>query len=149
MMTEHIVVGVDGSASALHATRWAAIEATLRRAHLRLVHVRELPVLATADRPLRGGVDRSGDQVAGRRGDRGTYHSALQVHTELRTGRAIEELADESEDATMVVVGSRRLGGFRNLLLGSVANTLTALANCPIVVIRGRMACLPPSGQWT
>lgn len=33
-----IVVGVDGSDAALHAVRWAAVEATHRRRELRLVH---------------------------------------------------------------------------------------------------------------
>ncbi|HEU5470974.1 MAG TPA: universal stress protein [Actinophytocola sp.] len=37
--TTPIVVGVDGSDSALHAVRWAAGEAELRAAPLRLVHV--------------------------------------------------------------------------------------------------------------
>jgi nucleotide-binding universal stress UspA family protein len=46
-MTNHpaehaVVVGVDGSASASRAVRWAAREAERRGAHLRLAHVGHL-----------------------------------------------------------------------------------------------------------
>jgi hypothetical protein len=50
MINEHpvrpsIVVGVDGSTSALHATRWAATEVGLRKLSLRLVHVSDPPAI--------------------------------------------------------------------------------------------------------
>jgi nucleotide-binding universal stress UspA family protein len=41
-----IVVGVDGSASALHAASWAANEAALRRLPLHLVHGVKVPAIA-------------------------------------------------------------------------------------------------------
>jgi len=40
-----------------------------------------------------------------------------------------------SEDADLIVVGSRGLGGFRELLLGSVSHQLTQHAGRPIVIV--------------
>lgn len=145
-MAGQIVVGVDGSASALQATRWAAAEATLRAARLRLVHVRELPLLVPP-------TDLYADELAGqgRRwltaalAEAHTVAPDVDVRTELRTGRATEDLVDEAANAGLIVVGSRGLGGFRSLLLGSVANALTAHGRCPVVVMRSRPAGASPS----
>jgi nucleotide-binding universal stress UspA family protein len=60
------------------------------------------------------------------------------VDIEVRTvndhpGRA---LIDVSSEASLLVVGSRGLGGFRGLLLGSVSNNAVHHAHCPVVVVR-------------
>jgi hypothetical protein len=62
---------------------------------------------------------------------------------EVRTGQATEELVDETDNAGLIVVGSRGLGGYCGMLLGSVANALTAHGRCP-VMMRGRKAGAPP-----
>lgn len=144
-MTEQIVVGVDGSESALQATRWAAHEAALRDADVRLVHVRQLPLLLPAEDLYAQELTEQGRKWLSAARD-AALHTApdIDVHTELRTGQPGEELVAETEDAGLVVVGSRGLGGFRSLLLGSVANALTAHGHCPVVVMRGRTAGAAP-----
>lgn len=133
-----VVVGVDGSESALLATRWAAEEAVHREADLRLVHVRELPLLLPPSDLYAWELTDQGNKWLGAARDAAlSVAPSLDVHTGLRTGQAGEELVAESEDAALVVVGSRGLGGFRSLLLGSVANVLAAHAHCPVVVFRG------------
>lgn len=137
-MTDYIVVGVDGSESALRATRWAAREAAVRDVDLRLVHVRELPLLLPpSDLYAWELTDQGNKWLVAARDAALAAAPSLDVHTGLRTGQPAEELVVESEDAALVVVGSRGLGGFRSLLLGSVANVLTAHAHCPVVVLRG------------
>lgn len=133
-----VVVGVDGSESALLATRWAAEEAAHRDVDLRLVHVRELPLLLPpSDLYAWELTDQGNKWLLAARDAALSAAPSVDVHTRLRTGQPGEELVAESEEAALVVVGSRGLGGFRSLLLGSVANVLTAHAHCPVVVFRG------------
>ena len=50
-------------------------------------------------------------------------------------GNAATEVVDKSKGADMLVVGSRGLGGFRGLLLGSVSQQCAPHAHCPVVIV--------------
>jgi nucleotide-binding universal stress UspA family protein len=143
-----IVVGVDGSESALRATRWAAREAARRSLAVRLVHVRQLPLLLPLEDMYAQELTEQGRKwLSAARDHARDTAPGIDVRTELRTGQPSEELVTESEHARLVVVGSRGLGGFRSLLLGSVANALAAHAHCPVIVLRGRTVGAPPPEQ--
>ena len=60
--------------------------------------------------------------------------SAITVS--VGTGDVAEELVRASQDADMLVVGSRGGGGFARLLMGSVSSQVVHHASCPVVVIR-------------
>jgi nucleotide-binding universal stress UspA family protein len=62
--------------------------------------------------------------------------SGLDVTTELITAATAPLLVEESERARLVVVGSRGLGGFTGLMVGSTVVALGAHAHCPVAVIR-------------
>jgi len=144
-----VVVGVDGSTSALHAVRWAAREAERRHAPLRLVHACFLmpvrhprqvaPPAEYHDAFLEQGrhwLDEAAEAVRVTAADVG-------LSTDLRDGIAADVLVRESETAQLVVLGSRGLGGFRGLLAGSVSVALSAHAHCPVVVVHS------PGGDGT
>jgi nucleotide-binding universal stress UspA family protein len=57
-------------------------------------------------------------------------------HRTLVEGGAVQALLDAGETAALIVVGSRGRGGFRTMLLGSVAHRVAGHAACPIVVAR-------------
>ncbi len=144
-MTEQIVVGVDGSASAVHAARWASLEAVRRSAVLRLVHIRQMPLLLPAQDMYAEELSAKGREwLAAARASAQEAAPDVRVVTELGSGQPARELVEETEHAALVVVGSRGLGGFRSLLLGSVANALAAHAHCPVVVLRASTVGAPP-----
>jgi nucleotide-binding universal stress UspA family protein len=116
---QHVVVGVDGSDSALRAVRWAADEAARRRAPLRLV---------TAF----GWTD---DIVAAHSGLGARYRDSLLD----QSLRALATAVDAAM-AQLVVTGSRGHGEFAGLVLGSVSNALVHKAGCPVAVVRPNAA---------
>lgn len=42
----------------------------------------------------------------------------------------------ESNNVDIIIVGSRGLGGFKKLLLGSVASTLSQYSQCPVMIVK-------------
>ena len=65
-------------------------------------------------------------------------HPSVAVSYRAAFGHAAEILLGLSTDARMLVVGSRGLGGFRSLLLGSVSEQCVRHAGCPVLVVRPR-----------
>lgn len=135
-----ILVGVDDSPAAAEAVRWAAEEAALRGASLRIVHAWEFPRFAgLEDAPVtregleaesRGILDRLTRTAAEGR-------SGLDVVAASIEGRPAAALIDAAADADLLVVGSRGEGGFAGLLLGSVSHQCALHAPCPVVIVRG------------
>jgi nucleotide-binding universal stress UspA family protein len=137
-----VVVGADGSDSALRAVRWAAHTAASRGRDLHVVHAY-------------GGVDPSlvADASLWRR-----YQQDLLDHAREIAARAVavahdaapsvtvtEELVDgaaapallERADDALLVVGEQGVGGLGGTLVGSVASSVAAHAVAPVVVVRG------------
>lgn len=129
-----VVVGVDGSAGSLEALAWAVHEARLRRADLEVVHVRffRKEVLEMA-----GDAERSEESTL----DRAVARARI-MEPEVRVlGRLADPPADDvlvaaSRGAALLVVGSRGLGGLKELTLGSVSQQCAHRALCPVVIVR-------------
>jgi len=141
---EAVVVGVDGSESALAAVRWAAREASRRHAPLRLVAAvgwtsfRPIGVPALGQEYQRQQLERqAGEHLAEAAAIVGEAAAGVQVQQQVRGGEPPVVLRAESERAALVVLGTRGRGGFGALLLGSVAISVAAHAACPVVVVRG------------
>ncbi|GAA2085398.1 hypothetical protein GCM10009840_23110 [Pseudolysinimonas kribbensis] len=58
-----------------------------------------------------------------------------RVAVELVDGAPADELVRASDRASMLVVGSRGLGGLGQLLLGSVSAPVAEHARCPVLVV--------------
>jgi nucleotide-binding universal stress UspA family protein len=138
-----VLVGVDGSESALRAVRWGAAEALRRQAPLRLVIAFGWPVQQVSGRPGGEGSYREAlltgarEQLveAGRVAER--EGAGIEIEREFIVGGAIEVLAAEAGRAQLLVIGDRGLTRLEGLLVGSVAIGLAAHASCPVVVVRG------------
>lgn len=145
-----ILVGVDGSPSALQAVEWAAREAVRRQLPVRLFHACVLPprsrhITAHAGAEVPEVLVEQGHRWLRRAKARAREAaSAVQVETELRVGSPVAKMVDESAHALMVVLGSRGLGGFRGMLVGSVSSGVAARGRCPVVVVRGPVPGEPP-----
>jgi nucleotide-binding universal stress UspA family protein len=61
----------------------------------------------------------------------------LQPELELVDGTPVETLVRESSEASLLVLGTRGLGGFAGLLVGSTSVALAGRTHCPLVVVRG------------
>ncbi|HOC14131.1 MAG TPA: universal stress protein [Propionicimonas sp.] len=62
----------------------------------------------------------------------------VEVSFEAPHGAAGRELIKASADAQLVVVGTRGLGGFTGLLIGSVSDQVVEHAGCDVLVVRRR-----------
>lgn len=138
-----IVVGVDGSDASKLALRWAARQAQLTGGVVEAVTAWNIPHFYGARPWLPAS---STDQGALESRARAELTEAVEetlgspppveVRIVARYGTAAAVLIDASHDAALLVVGSRGLGGFSGLLLGSVAQHCTRHATCPVLVIR-------------
>ncbi|WP_412538755.1 universal stress protein [Longispora sp. K20-0274] len=148
VVTDHVVVGVDGSELALAAVDWAADAAALRGRPLRIVHASIWPQMRLPDGPVHASEILAGlraqpeEFVAAAVARARAGHPDLSVTTEIIEGAPGPVLLRESRTAAMVVLGHRGLGGFTGLLVGSVGVQLAAHAACPVVVVRPHT--LPP-----
>jgi nucleotide-binding universal stress UspA family protein len=133
-----IVVGVDASEHATRAVRWAVEEARLRAAELEVVHAVHQPDIAAMPAVLpmpthEQLVDAGNQLVDELLADVDT--EGVAVSRDVRSGGAAGVLCARAEEADLVVVGARGLGGFRGLLLGSVTQQVVAHSPKPVVVV--------------
>lgn len=146
-----IVVGVDESAGAADALRWALAEAQLRDAELTAVLAWDLldqhhAVAGERFDPSYGSAEAEAAvrrYVAEAVGD----EAAAAVHTAAVCDLPARALLDASATADLVVVGARGLGGFRGLLLGSVSQHCLHHTTVPIAIVRPELEPPDPGGR--
>ena len=152
-----VLVGVDGSVSAQAALAWAAAEASFRHCPLHIVHTFTWPMIGdpfglNLAEPMNDGLRAAAGWILGE-AENQARHAApdIKVTAELVAAGAAPTLLSQAQDAELVVVGSRGVGGFRGLLVGSVSSTVAAHAPCPVVVVHphrdGRAFPASPAGR--
>ncbi|MEU8233172.1 universal stress protein [Actinoplanes sp. NPDC048967] len=139
---ELVVVGTDGSEHAQAAVRWATGEARRRGATLEVVHAFQ-PVWGTERESPGGNLlevshSRAAEILSDAELAAHDMVGELPVRTVAGVGHPLDTMLKAAAHATVVVVGSRGLGGFTSLLLGSVGQGVAMHAPCPVVVVRGR-----------
>jgi nucleotide-binding universal stress UspA family protein len=138
-----IVVGIDGSTNAKAALEWAMEEARRRDASVVAVHAWQFPSVALTEcggaaMPVltMDDVEKASEAMARATIDEVTGDAITpRISLIVRQGKAAQVLVDEAKDAELLVVGSRGLGGYRAMLLGSVSTNVVQRAACPVVVI--------------
>jgi len=139
-----IVVGVDGSDCSLSALRWALEEARLRGAKIRAVHAWSFPHVSTyheaahaMEIPFADEAAAALDQAISEADVEG---AGVELERMVVEGPPAAALVEAARDAALLVVGSRGLGGFAGLLLGSVSQQCAHHAACPLVIVREETA---------
>lgn len=128
-----IVVGIDGSPRSMDALRQAQRLAELMGCSLKAVMAWQYPMLGFP--PIQWNPEEDAKDVLSQ-----TVIDAFggEVPSDLERvvveGQPAQVLADASNGAEMLVVGSRGRGGFTGLLLGSVSSAVAAHAHCPVLI---------------
>ncbi|MCX4553483.1 universal stress protein [Streptomyces sp. NBC_01500] len=134
-----VIVGTDGSAEAMDAVEWAALEADRWARPLRIVHaLRHAHVggLRTAGWLPPGPVGDARRIVAQAEERAREVCPGLTVHVGVFDEAPVEYLVSASNSAGLVVVGGRGHGATAGLLLGSVSGAVAARAKCAVTVVR-------------
>ena len=138
-----ILVPFDGSEHSKRAFRYALdlakkYSSDLVVASCILVHD-QLPETSSQEEDM---------QLQKQRGIAAKFLSVLEMESEeakvrckgvvLKTSSVTDAILAyaESNDIGMIIVGSRGLGGFKKLLLGSVASTLSQYSKCPVLIVK-------------
>ncbi|MGD0982810.1 MAG: universal stress protein [Acidimicrobiales bacterium] len=134
-----IVVGVDGSPQAASALAVAIEEARLRRAVLHVTYAYPAmgaPLTGSTAKEYYGETEHDARGVLERAAAVAPSTEGLEIEWLAVPGNPSEVLIEASRGASLLVVGSRGLGGFMGLLMGSVSNQCVHHAHCPVLVVR-------------
>lgn len=143
MSAKPIVAATDGSEESLRAVGWAAREAVLRGAPLRIVSAAALLPRMIGGHAM-SGYDTVADTIRHQR-DRALAAAAeraakeapgLLVDADPVDGAPAAAVTEAGSGAQMLVVGSRGTGAFAAMILGSVSRYAATHAACPVVVVR-------------
>jgi nucleotide-binding universal stress UspA family protein len=137
-----IIVGVDGSGHSQRALEWAMKEAALRQVPLSVLTVhpaivgyfggvttdaKDMELTEKAQAAVKAETD---NVLAALDGPHPESVTVKAVH-----GFPVEELVNASKEADIVVLGSRGVGGFARLLMGSTAGQVVQHAHCPVLIV--------------
>jgi nucleotide-binding universal stress UspA family protein len=143
MSANPVVAATDGSEESLRAVEWAAREAVLRGAPLRIVNAVALPPRMSSARPeseyddVTDVITKGSNTALQAASDRAANTApGLLIDTDHLDGAPAEAVTQSGSGALMLVVGSRGRGGFAALILGSVSRYAATHASCPVVVVR-------------
>ncbi|WP_063053166.1 universal stress protein [Nocardia arthritidis] len=142
---QSIVVGIDGSPTAVGAARWAGAIAS--RQHATLVLLAVVPALdypltssALAEVNLRPELRAAAKQKVQEAFDAVRAEQPdVEIRRIVEDGTPARELIAHSAGARMVVVAAKSQDRLSTLLLGSTALTVANKAGCPVTVWRGRL----------
>ncbi|WLP87951.1 universal stress protein [Corynebacterium stationis] len=137
-----VVVAVDGSEASKNAVLWAANTATKRGIPLRIASSYTMPQFLYAEGmvpPKELYEDLQNETAARIEEARVIAHEAfpdLKIGHTIAEGSPIDMLLELSHDVTMIVMGSRGMGGLSGMVMGSVSANVVSHAHCPVVVVR-------------
>jgi nucleotide-binding universal stress UspA family protein len=137
LRVRRIVVGVDGSDSSLEALRHAQFIAAHFTCTVEVIGAWHIaasvnPYVPTAQwSPEADAEAMIAESIAAVFGS----ELPLWLHWSVRPGSPAKVLIDASNNADLLIVGSRGHGGVMGLLLGSVSAACAESAHCPVLIM--------------
>ena len=141
-MFSKVLVPVDGSDNSLRALDAALLLSEKLGAKVTAIHVMEdIPVLHNqSEKLLRELLDayKNEGQLILSRCSEIAPRKGLSINTNLLQGNAGSTILDfgEKEKYNIIVMGSRGMGKFKELVVGSVSSIVVHHSSCPVMIIR-------------
>jgi nucleotide-binding universal stress UspA family protein len=137
-----VVVGVDGSDPSIAALHWAGQYGAATGATVQALQIWHYPTAAglppgITPESVTDEVTANQRKELGEAIDKAHLDPAAHVEARLAYGHPAQVLIDESQNASLLVLGYKGHGGFTGMLTGSVSLQVVHHAACPVVVVRG------------
>lgn len=134
--SRRVVVGVDGSTGSRKALEFAFDHASRCGATVTAIHAWRNAGRGYGSQTLVEEIEAAERVLSESLAGFAEAYPDVQVLPEAIPVPPQRALADASQAASLVVVGSRGLGAFAGLLLGSVSQSVLHHAQCPVAVVR-------------
>jgi nucleotide-binding universal stress UspA family protein len=137
-----ILVPIDGSPNSYHGLKYAIDVAKKYAAEITLIHVVEEPTVAYSAPPgillpeeYFVGIRENAEALLAKRKKELTS-KGVRTKTLLRRGSPSVQILKASKGFDLIVMGSRGLGRFKSLMLGSVSNSVVQQSKVPVLIVR-------------
>lgn len=135
-MTYRIVVGVDGSPHSEAALRWALDLAEVRQGELTAVLSWQVPFVSIPMAFDRDKLEQEYKQYLVDVVSAVVPTPPVPLHNLVAEGDPAEALLIASEQADLLVLGTRGRLTFAGMVLGAVSQRCAAAATCPVVLVK-------------
>ncbi|MFI9052151.1 universal stress protein [Streptomyces sp. NPDC053427] len=142
-MKDVVTVGLDGTPESLSAARWAAHEARLRNARLRLLHAWVLLAPEQTAAPSPGSQDQNywpHRIMAEARETVRAQEPDLPLEEVLATKDPLEALTAVAGESDAIILGSRDLGPLSRYVLGETGLQMVTRTETPVILVRAQHA---------
>ncbi|MCW4041955.1 MAG: universal stress protein [Candidatus Bathyarchaeota archaeon] len=149
-MIQRILVAIDGSEHAQHALNYALKIAEKFDAPVHLLSVFHPLTFPYSPYPPTGATAQLMQQALNAQrqhqnkilsqafADAHRLHSQIKLSKSLKEGRPADIIVQTAVDdqVDLIVMGSRGLGGVKQLFLGSVSDRVADEASCPVLIVK-------------
>lgn len=142
MLFSKVLVPIDGSDNSFRALDAALLLSEKLGAKVTAVHVMEdVPVLhIESEKLLRKLLEdyKKENQLILTKCSEIANNKGIKIETELLQGNPSSVIIDfcENEKQDIIIMGSRGMGKFKELVLGSVSNKVLHHSSCPVMIVR-------------
>jgi len=139
-MAYKVVVGVDGSEHSDAALRWALADAGKHDGQVTALFVWQVPFSSFPDLYDREALEKASKEFLIDRVSAVAPSPSVPLLPLVAEGDVAEALVIASQDADLLVLGTRGRSRLVGLLVGSVSLQCAAAARCPVVLIKKGLA---------